>query len=385
MQKSTTPNFLPLKARTQSSGWGYLRDYPSVKRADPPDRADDDLDDPDEPEQGHLPTGPTHVAARGAPRQPAQLTSAREFMAAAGRVKFGPGQATDKAVWMSMCYYASLGPGPERVCFASLKTIGGRSLVSERTVRYKLAAFMARDLIRADHRNGGPAPTTWSIHGLSPSVCGGKNCRGGRQRLPGGAATVAAEVSNRSSTAPTERLLLASKQQPDGAPAPPAETEKPAATNEQTKTETPEPTHTDGQTGGGLLGGGATDKQIKLLRVLADRVGAEHDEAAWRAADSKSLQAQIHAGLPFKDLKVKHVHTAVDEHFVKAGIECAKSFKACGQRCACGSQRFVRLWRSGPIGGEKALPWTFSGYLLKGVTWTAPMSFSEVEDRAHGR
>ena len=99
----------------------------------------DDAGDPDELQQGELPTGPTHVAARGRPpRTKDQLASARKFIAAAGRVTFDRGRATLKAVWMSVAYYASLGAGPERVCFALVKTLAYRALVSERAVQYHL-------------------------------------------------------------------------------------------------------------------------------------------------------------------------------------------------------------------------------------------------------
>ena len=92
----------------------------------------DEPDEPDELQQGELPAGPTHVAAR---RSKDQLASARKFIAAAGRVKFDRGRATLKAVWMAVAYYASLSAGPERVCFAQVKTLADKSLLSERTIR----------------------------------------------------------------------------------------------------------------------------------------------------------------------------------------------------------------------------------------------------------
>ena len=96
----------------------------------------DEPDEPDELQQGELPAGPTHVAAR---RSKDQLASARKFLAAAGRVKFDRGRATLKAVWMAVAYYASLAAGPERVCFAQVKTLANRALVSERTTQRHLA------------------------------------------------------------------------------------------------------------------------------------------------------------------------------------------------------------------------------------------------------
>ena len=226
-------------------------------------RDDVEVDEPDELQQGELPTGPTHVAARGTPRTKDQLASARVFLAAAGKVKFATGQATLKAVWMTLIYYASLSARPERVCFAQVKTIADRALVSERTVRYHLGSLAALGLIHTDNRTGGYSPTHWSISESSPSVLGGKDCRGGRQGLPGGAAKVAAEVSNRS-TAPTEQVLLAKEQQTDGACAPPpaALKKSPQKTKreqkEQPRTDEPIEALAQGKTdtGGVTRGGG---------------------------------------------------------------------------------------------------------------------------------
>ena len=405
MQKFTTVQSLPLKARTQSFDGGYLSIYPSVKGADPPEWSDDDLGEPDAPEQANLPTGPTHVAARGTPKRTAvQLASARAFMAAAGHVKFDRGRATLKAVWMTFAYYASLGDG--RVCFATLKTLADRALVTGRTVRRCVQALIDRGLIQTDNRKGGHAPTTWTVHAFSPSVLGGQDVRPGRTGCPARADRMSAEVSNRS-TAPMERVLLASKQQPDGAPAPPAVAVKqPDATNEQPKTETPAPTHTDGQTGGGAPRG-ATDKQIKYLKVLADRVGADHAEDLWRAADPKRLQAQMNAAKPFKDLKEKHTHQPHDEAAFRVGVENCIGYKEVVQRCACGAVRSAIVDRGGGVAVPN--PWVLSGYLVdylvqfeelhgpltdaeiaehreKNETvealagrWTVPMTFSEVK------
>ena len=227
----------------------YWRDRGFCVPRTAPAAPDPDVDEPDDPQQAELPTGPTHVAAR---RTTDQLASARKFIAAAGRVKFDLGRATLKAVWMSVAYYASLGAGPKRVCFASLTTLSKQALVSKRTVRYHLATLAGHGLIQTDHRTGGHAPNHWDVSELSPSVCGGKDCRGGRQGLPGGAARVATEVSNRSS-APTEQELLASKQQPDGACAPPS-AQKQKNPPQQTKREqTTAQAKTD--TGGGDTGG----------------------------------------------------------------------------------------------------------------------------------
>ena len=265
-----------------------------------PEAPRDDVVEVDELQQAELPTGPTHVAAR---RTKDQLASARKFLAVAGRVKFDRGRATLKAVWMSVAYYASLGAGPERVCFAQVETLAERALVSERTTQRHLATLAGHGLIQADHREGGHAPTKWGIQELSPSVLGCQNVTPGVTRWHPRGDKVAPEVSNRSS-APTERELQLASKQPDGACAPPS-----APKNPPQKTKTEQPTRTANTTQdlapvktdtGGVTQGGATEKQIKFLRLLADRVGADYAEDLWRAADSKRLQAQIKAAVPFK-------------------------------------------------------------------------------------
>ena len=174
-----------------------------VPQTAPAPETDPDVDEPDDPQQAELPTGPTHVAAR---RSPDQLASARKFIAAAGRVTFDRGRATLKAVWMAVAYYASLGAGPKRVCFAQVETLANRALVSERTVRRHLATLAGHGLIQTDHRTGGHAPTHWDVSEFSPSVLGGQNGRAGRPEWPGSPDTVADDISNRS-TAPTERYF----------------------------------------------------------------------------------------------------------------------------------------------------------------------------------
>ena len=313
-----------------------------------PEAPRDEPDEPDGLQQGELPAGPTHVAAR---RSKDQLASARKFLAAAGRVKFDRGRATLRDVWMAVAYYASLGDG--RVCFASLTTLSKQALVSVRTVRYHLVTLAALGLIQTDNRTGGHAPTKWSISEFSPSVLGGKDCRGGRQGLPGGAAKVAAEVSNRSLAPTGPKLQLASKQ-PDGACAPPsARKESPQETKREQPTQTAEltqalaPVETDT---GGVPRGGATEKQIKFLQLLADRVGAEPAEDLWREADPKRLQVQIKAAKPFKDLKVKHTH-GVDVEAVTVVFndedDGLGAMKSCIQRCICGAARSVHISKAG--------------------------------------
>ena len=272
---------------------------------------------------------------------------------------------------MSVAYRASL--GDDRECFASLTTLSKQALVSVRTVRYHLVTLSALGLIHTDNRTGGHAPTHWSISEVSPSVLGGKDCRGGRQRLPGGAAKVAAEVSNRS-YAPTGHELLASKQRPDGASAPPAAaTKNIAATtkNTQPNTEGPELTQTAEPTQtlapakpdpGGVTRGGASDKQIKFLKVLADKVGAEPAEDLWRAADPKRLQVQIKAAKAVRERGGKHTHAADVEAIFRVGVMDQTGFKEGVERCECGAARSSVIKVDGTADDLSA--WMLSGYLV---------------------
>ena len=268
-----------------------------------PEAPRDDVVEVDELQEGELPTGPTHVATRGTPRTKDQLASARQFIAAAGRVKFDRGRATLKAVWMAVAYYASLGAGPKRVCFAEVKTLANRALVSERATQRHLATLAAHGLIQTNSRGGGHAPTKWSIQEVSPSVLGCQNGTPGVPPWHPRGAKMAPDVSNRSS-APTERELQLASKQPDGACAPPsARKESPQKTKKEQPTQPADPPQAlaPGKTDtGGATQGGATEKQIKFLQLLADRVGAEPAEDLWRAADPKRLQAQIKAAVPFK-------------------------------------------------------------------------------------
>ena len=335
-------------------------------------------DEPDDPQQAELPTGPTHVAAR---RTTDQLASARLFIAAAGRVTFDRGRATLKAVWMSVAYYASLGAGPERVCFAKVETLANRALVSERTVQYHLATLAGHGLIQTAHRTGGHAPNHWDVSEVSPSVLGCKDCRAGVQGLRPRGARVAADVSNRSS-APTEQELLASYKQPDGACAPPSAKKDEKPPQKTTRAQAP----AQGKTDRGGETRGASDKQIVFLQMLADRVGADHAEDLWRAADPKRLQTQIKAAIPFKDLKKgKHAHTVLDEAALRIGIEDderkgKKGCKSVVQRCECGAVRPVDIDIYGDLTYQE--PWILAGYLadyLVGFeTFAGPMTAAEL-------
>ena len=132
-----------------------------------------------------LPTGPTHVAARGRPtRTPAQADSDREFLAAAGRVEFGRHEATLQAVWMSICYFGSL--SDKRECYAGVERVSKKPKVSGRTVRRCLVVYIARGIIETDDRKGGRNPTCWRV--LLP-----EDVRAGRTPCPGRADTVSAK------------------------------------------------------------------------------------------------------------------------------------------------------------------------------------------------
>ena len=187
MPNNTTPATLPILAFQYPTP-----DLDADDLADAPAAPDPDVDEPDEPQQAELPTGPSHVAARGTPRTAAQLKAARTFLGAAGKVAFSHGQATLKTVWMTFAYYASLGDG--RVCFATVETLADRALVTERTVRRCVLALIDRGLIESDNRKGGHAPTTWTIHAFSPSVLGGQDVRPGGTGCPPRGDRMSAEV-----------------------------------------------------------------------------------------------------------------------------------------------------------------------------------------------
>ena len=110
---------------------------------------------------------------------------------------------------------------------------------------------------------------------------------------------MAPDVSNRSS-APTERELQLASTQPDGACAPPAAEKHPAQkTKKEQPTQPADPPQAlaPGKTDtGGVTQGGATEKQIKFLQLLADRVGAEPAEDLWRAAAPESFASADQGG-----------------------------------------------------------------------------------------
>ena len=324
-----------------------------------------DGDEPDEAQQGELPTGPIGVVAR---RSKDQLADAKKFIAAAGRVKFDRGQATLKAVWMAVAYAASLGAGPEWTCYAQVKTLANRALVSERTVQYHLAVLAGHGLIQTKYRGGGHTPTHWNVSEVSPSVLGCKDCRAGVQPLHPRGARVAGEVSNRS-LASTKPELLASKQ-PDGACAPPsAQKDPPQKTKREQHERTDEPAEAlapGKKEGGGVPQGGVTEKQIGFLKLLADRVGAEPAEHMWRAADRTRLQQQIKAAVPFKDLKGKHTH-GVDKEAVTTVFDDEDdglgAMKSCIQLCVCGAARSVTISKSEGV-SDQSEPWTLVGHIV---------------------
>ena len=148
--------------------------------------------------------------------------------------------------------------------------------------------------------------------------------------------------------------------------------EQPNRTAEPTQVLTPVETDTGGVPRGALAQaktdtggetrGGVTDKQIKFLQMLADRVGAEHAEDLWRAADPKRLQAQIKAAVPFKAKGGEHTHAAFNEVIFRIGIENKIGFKEGVQRCECGAARAAGIDRAGDTTFES--PWTLSGYLV---------------------
>ena len=106
----------------------------------------------------------------------------------------------------------------------------------------------------------------------------------------------------------------------------------------------PTPCTGENRYGGGITRGGATEKQIKFLHMLADRVGAEPDEESVEGGGFQALcKLQITGGgKPFKDLKVKHTHAAFDEVIFRIGMGIAFGSKVSptstvnAQRCTSG-------------------------------------------------
>ena len=178
-----------------------------------------------------------------------------------------------------------------------------------------------------------------------------------------------------------EKNVQLASQQPDGAHAPPAAQTAPQTTT-NTQKRTAEPPAQAAEHTGGAPQGGATDKQIAYLKVLADRVGADHDEDLWRAADPKRLQQQIKTAKVVKERKGKHTHAALEEAAFRVGVENKIGYREVVQRCECGAARSAIVDRA--VGVNNPKPWILAGYLvdyLVGLTELhGPMTDAELSE-----
>ena len=91
----------------------------------------------------------------------------------------------------------------------------------------------------------------------------------------------------------------------------------------------------------------ASEKQIKLLEVCADRLNAEPDPDMWRAADRATIQRQIRIAMLARDEKPLHRHKAEAEILIGSGEDGGILHRDVVQRCRCGAVRSVSLNRSG--------------------------------------
>ena len=155
-----------------------------------------DVDEPDDPQQAELPTGPTHVAARRTHRPARQRAHCSSRRRGASR-STGAGPHSRPSGCRSPTTRA-WAPGQSGSVSPKVETLANRALVSERTVQYHLATLAGHGLIQTAHRTGGHAPNHWDVSEVSPSVLGCKDCRAGVQGLRPRGARVAADVSNRS-------------------------------------------------------------------------------------------------------------------------------------------------------------------------------------------
>ena len=91
----------------------------------------------------------------------------------------------------------------------------------------------------------------------------------------------------------------------------------------------------------------ASEKQIKLLEVCADRLNAEPDPDIWRAANRATIQRQIRIAMLARDEKPRHRHEAEAEILIRSGEDGGILHRDVVQRCRCGAVRSVSLNRSG--------------------------------------
>ena len=141
-----------------------------------------------------------------------------------------------------------------------------------------------------------------------------------------------------------------------------------------------------------------TAKQIKLLEVCADRLGAEMP-GSWLRGDRRAVQRQIKIAMQTRkrDRDWKHQHGSEEEILIDSGRDGGILWRGVVQRCTCGALRSATLYRDG---SEEALAWVLCSELAEMIGdrefsrraaapdgdieltgWREPMSWSEIEAR----
>ena len=145
-----------------------------------------------------------------------------------------------------------------------------------------------------------------------------------------------------------------------------------------------------------------TAKQVELLEVCADRLGAEMP-GSWLRVDRGAVQQQIKIAMQARkrDRDWKHQHGPVEEILIDSGRDGGILWRDVVQRCTCGALRSATLYRDG---SEEALAWVLCSELaemtgdrefsrraaaadgdIELTGWREPMSWSEIEARSKGQ
>ena len=109
-------------------------------------------------------------------------------------------------------------------------------------------------------------------------------------------------------------------------------------------------------------GVGASEKQIKLLVVCADRLKATPTPELWRSADRTAVQAQIAAAMEAREEKPRHRHQ-VDEEIrdrCNRQEETSALYLDGVQRCRCGAVRFF-IRQKPEMDPDEYGPWFLCG------------------------
>ena len=116
---------------------------------------------------------------------------------------------------------------------------------------------------------------------------------------------------------------------------------------------------------------GLGDRQVKLLEVASDRLGAAACPDLWRAASPEALQRQMSAAVRYRDRLqwVAHSHAVESEVLCAYGVVAGSPWMTVVQRCACASARIVRQTRS--TGRADLLEWSLCGFVASHAVDTA--------------